>query len=252
MLLQAMIIAFSMYSKIPMPKTEWNQKNMRYAICFFPVVGLVIGSIVYLIGKLGYLWQWNTVLFSSIMTVLPVILTGGIHVDGMLDTIDALSSYGDREKKLEILKDPHTGAFAIIGCVVYFMLCFGVWSEMPKEALSIIAISYAMSRTLSGFSIVTFPLAKETGLAATFQERAQKKHVKQVMILFFIIECIGMLWFQPILGLICIITAMICFGYYYHLCNKDFGGVTGDLAGYFLQICELAMLTAVMIGSNLK
>ena len=66
--------------------------------------------------------------------VLPVLLNGGIHMDGFLDVTDAKSSYGDREKKLEILKDPHTGAFAIIGGCVYFLIYYGAFGELPVES----------------------------------------------------------------------------------------------------------------------
>ena len=61
------------------------------------------------------------------MTALPVLVSGGIHTDGFIDTVDALSSYGDKEKKLEILKDPHTGAFAIIGAIMYYLLFFWIY-----------------------------------------------------------------------------------------------------------------------------
>ncbi|HEX3021692.1 MAG TPA: adenosylcobinamide-GDP ribazoletransferase, partial [Lachnospiraceae bacterium] len=169
-MIQSFIIAFSMYSKIPMPRVEWNEKNMKYSMCFFPLVGLVLGAICYAVATLLYRGELTSLSIASIMTVLPIAVTGGIHVDGLLDTIDALHSYGDREKKLAILKDPHTGAFAIIGACCYFILNLGVWSEMPKETLPVIAISYVLTRALSGFSIVTFPLAKSSGLAATFQD----------------------------------------------------------------------------------
>ena len=63
----------------------------------------------------------------------------GIHLDGYADTIDAISSYGDREKKLQILKDPHTGAFAVIGLCVYFTAVLALWSEAESYMLPIAA-----------------------------------------------------------------------------------------------------------------
>lgn len=58
---------------------------------------------------------------------VPLLVTGGIHMDGFLDTMDAVHSYGDRSRKLEILKDPHLGAFAVISFGVYMMLYLGVF-----------------------------------------------------------------------------------------------------------------------------
>ena len=95
-------IAFAMYSKIPMPRADWEKENMRYMMCFFPFVGIVIGALMvgwsFLSGKLGV----GDSLRSVIYVLIPVLVTGGIHLDGLLDTADALSSWQPKEKKLEI------------------------------------------------------------------------------------------------------------------------------------------------------
>ena len=89
---------------------------MRYAMCFFPVIGAVIGGLLSLwICLTGD--STGSLFRASVAVLIPLIVTGGIHLDGLLDTADALSSYKTMEEKLEILKDSHTGAFAIIvGC----------------------------------------------------------------------------------------------------------------------------------------
>ena len=105
--LNALAIAISMYSKIPAPTVDWNDKNMKYAMCFFPVVGVVTGLLQFGAGYVLLTYtSCGKLLFAAVMTLIPVLVTGGIHLDGYADTIDALSSWGDREKKLEILKDP--------------------------------------------------------------------------------------------------------------------------------------------------
>ena len=113
-IIKSFFIAFSMYSKIPMPQFEWKDEDIRYALCFFPWVGTVI-------GVLWYLWKWicarfgvGTLCYTVVGTAIPILITGGFHVDGFLDTCDALHSYQPRERKLEILKDSHIGAFAVI------------------------------------------------------------------------------------------------------------------------------------------
>jgi len=113
-IIKSFFIAFSMYSKIPMPQFQWKDEDMRYALCFFPWVGAVIGA-------LWYLWKWfcdrfavGTLCYAVVGTAIPLLVTGGFHVDGFLDTCDALHSYQPRDRKLEILKDSHIGAFAVI------------------------------------------------------------------------------------------------------------------------------------------
>lgn len=251
MLIQSMIIAFSMYSKIPMPRVEWNKRNMKYALCFFPFIGVIIGLVMS--GGLWFLreYQFGAFFTACIATVIPVLITGGIHLDGYLDTIDALNSYGDREKRLEILKDPNSGAFAIIFGLVYFVLSIGIWSEVSFKVMPFIAVTYVMSRTLSGFSVAAFPLAKNTGLAATFQDGAHRNHVKRIMAVYFVIEMFLLLWMDVRIGSVVVVVSFVIFAYYYRVCKKIFGGITGDLAGFFLQIYELAIVAALMVTGKI-
>ena len=104
--LQTVAVAFAMFSAVPVPQFNWTEKNMRYAMCAFPLIGVVIGLLWFLCGVLPLPGAARAAGFC----LIPVWVTGGIHLDGYADTCDALSSYGDREKKLEILKDPHCGA----------------------------------------------------------------------------------------------------------------------------------------------
>lgn len=246
-MIQSMVVAFSMYSKIPMPKITWTKKNMKYSLCFFPMVGVAIGLVL-----MAVLWAcrqagFGVIFTASAATVVPVFVTGGIHLDGYLDTIDALRSYGDREKKLEILKDPNSGAFAIIYGLVYFLANFAVWTEIHQKVLPFVYISFVMSRTLSALSIVSFPLAKNTGLAATFQDGAHRKRVKIVMVCYYLIEAGVSLFLHPLYGSVLIALSLVSFCIHYSLCKKTFGGITGDLAGFFLQICELLVLFGLML-----
>ena len=123
-------IAFSMYSKIPMPKSQWTKENMRYIMCFFPLIGAVIGGLTWLWGTWGMELVQSRLLYVILLALIPVFVTGGIHLDGLLDTADALNSYQPRERKLEILKDSNAGAFAGITALAYFLLYLGVYSEM--------------------------------------------------------------------------------------------------------------------------
>ncbi|MBC8569299.1 adenosylcobinamide-GDP ribazoletransferase [Zongyangia hominis] len=249
---QSFVVAFSMYSALPMPRVEWNKENMRYALCFFPLIGVVTGL---LMEGWGLLCGWaglGRVLFAAVACVLPVAVSGGIHLDGFCDTCDALGSHQSREKKLEILKDPHTGAFALIGCVLYFLLSFGLWSELKPDvrALGVVGLGFVLSRVLSGLSVVTFPCVS-TGLLAAFSTAAQKKRVAAVEILLGLLCAAGMVCLRPAVGSLAVLAAGVTFAYYFRMSRRQFGGITGDLAGYFLQLCEIAMLLAVAAGQKI-
>lgn len=244
-------IAFAMYSRLPVPHAEWTEKNMRYAVCWFPVIGLILGIFQYLAYCLCE-WIGAGVIFrSALMTGLPVFLTGGIHVDGFLDTADARSSYGDREKKLKILKDPHTGAFAVIACVVYFILMFGAMSELTKAGVLFLTAIYILERALSGLSVVTFPLANPDGSLAVFANGSHKTPVRAVMLALLVLCIAGMIVVRPVTGLVTGGTAILVFFYYRRMACLEFGGINGDMAGYFLQLAELWMLAALVVTEKI-
>lgn len=245
--LQSLIIAMSMYSKIPMPRTTWEKENMKYVMCFFPLVGCVIGVCIYAIGKFLFSDACGSLLRGAVGTLLPILISGGIHMDGFMDTMDALSSYGTRERKLEILKDSHAGAFAILGACCYMVCSVAIWSEVEVQMLNSIACVYVISRALSAFSVVTFPAARADGLAQGFQESAKRNRVCISSTCYLLIMGV-FLWMQGWKMLLGVgISVGITFFYYKKICDKQFGGVTGDLAGYFLVLSELAMITGIVI-----
>ncbi len=143
-LLNAMVISFAMYSKIPMPRVEWSKENMKYSMCFFPAVGMVIGALVTAWGLVGARAVMSPAFYTAVMILIPVFVTGGLHLDGLLDTADAMSSYQSRERRLEILKDSNSGAFAVITCVCYFILDYGVWTEVKGEALLVLSLGFVL------------------------------------------------------------------------------------------------------------
>lgn len=248
-LIKSCLIAFSMYSRIPMPRTEWQEEDMRYVMCFFPLIGLAIGLVlcgwVWLAGRL----QIGAALFSGVATALPVLITGGIHLDGFCDTLDALSSRQPQERKLEILKDSNSGAFAVIGCGLYFLLTFCFWMEWyPQGRYTwMLALGFVLSRTLSGLSVVRFPCAKNSGLLAMFSHAAAKKRTAWVLVGYFLLCGGAMLLFGTFVGAVALLLALGVFGYYHHVSCKEFGGTTGDVAGWFLQLCELALLAGMVL-----
>lgn len=241
-------IAFSMYSKIPMPKSEWTKENMRYVMCFFPLIGVIIGGISWMWGYWGMKLVNSRTFYAVILLLIPVMVTGGIHLDGLLDTSDALHSYQPRERKLEILKDSHAGAFAILTAVVYFLAYLGVYHELTPGGLPVACVGFVLSRALAGFSIAAFPMAKNTGLAAAFSDGAQKTCVKVVCVVYAAVCIFLMLWYSPVIGGCAVLGAALEYLYYYKMSMKEFGGITGDLAGFHTQMCELAIAFFCVVG----
>ena len=250
-MINSFLLAFAMYSKIPMPRADWSREKMKYVMVFFPLIGAVIGLFLWGFGLLCKTLEAPDLFRAAGFTLIPLLITGGIHMDGFLDTTDALSSYQTREKKLEILKDSHTGAFAIIFCGIYLVADLGIWSAIPETLLPVMALSFVFSRSLSGLSVVTFKNARKDGLLATFSSSAERIVTRVLLVLYLILSAAGMIVLNWKAGLFAVLAGLLVFVYYRYRSYKEFGGITGDLAGWFLQICELCMALAVALAGML-
>ena len=251
---QSFLIAFSTYSAIPMPHADWKLENMRYSLCFFPLIGLIIGGLLWGWTFLCTILQIGSGLFAAAAAAIPVLVSGGIHLDGFCDTADALASHQSREKKIEILKDSHAGAFAIIFCVLYFLLQFGFWTEWTptKESLCILAGGFVLSRSLSAFAATVFPRAKKQGLLAAFSNAAATRGVVAAAAVYFGVCAFFSLWANPVMGGAVTVISLAALAGYYGFSQRQFGGVTGDLAGFFLQVCELLILGTVVLVQKIQ
>ena len=98
MIWKSILIAFSMFSAIPVPQTDWEEKSMRYSLCAFPLVGVVIGLLSFGWGKLCMTLALPDLLRGAGYCLIPVLSTGGIHLDGYADTWDALSSHAGSKR----------------------------------------------------------------------------------------------------------------------------------------------------------
>ena len=241
------MVAFGMYSRIPVIHMEWNEYNMRYCMCFFPLIGAVSGLLSVLVYQLCALRALGSGVKAAMLVIVPVAVTGGIHLDGLLDTADALSSHRSMEQRLEIMKDSHAGAFAIIIGCCYFILQFGFYTEISLHTLILTGIGFVLSRAYSGLAMVIFPKAKYSGLLRAFADAAVGRKVAVTMVLYIAAATAALIVLDPVRGSFAALMALVVFGWYYAFSRNKFGGITGDTEGFFLQICELVMLMGVVI-----
>lgn len=247
--LRSLVIAFSMFSLLPVPTLKWRDDNMRYVLAALPLVGVVIGLLIR-----AWLWAaaalgFGAVLTAAGLTLLPVAVTGGIHLDGFCDTVDALASHAPPKRRREILKDPHTGAFAVIGVVSYLIFYFSLSAELKITAATplLLGLMFVLSRTLSGLSVLLFSANAGEGLLYTFKSSADKKTSFIILSVFFLLSVTGLLCISIAAGMMMVAAALLCFLYLFVMSRRQFGGMSGDLAGFFLQISELFMLVPIII-----
>lgn len=249
-------VAFGMFSRVPVRQLEWKEENRKYSMLAFPLVGLVLGLCWVIVAAIGTRFDLPDLLTGGLLTALPILVVGGIHLDGYADAVDALSSHGDKAKKLEIMKDPHVGSFAVMHLAVYFILWFAASTVLAGEHFEvwlIVGLSFVLSRALSGLAVATFPMAKESGLAKSFADDADKKRVRNGLLVLLVVLAIAFMgidivWRQFPAGFFACMAAVAVFFWYRFIAQKHFDGINGDLAGWFLCKCELWTLVAVAVA----
>ncbi len=247
-MLRSLISAFLMYSRIPMPQVEWKEENRRYSLGFFPLVGAVCGGLLILLRAVCDMLNAGQLIFAAAAVFLPVLVTGGIHLDGFCDVTDALSSFAGKEKRLEILSDPHIGSFAVMRLCLYLILQTALFTCISgvKETAAV-ACGYVISRALSGLSAVCFKAAKKEGTLHSFVQPSHQNITIAMETAFIAGAGAAAVVMFPIRGMVCLAVCAAVLFYCRRTAYKNFGGYTGDVCGWSQQLCEIWYLTAFVL-----
>ena len=251
--MSGVLVAFSLYSAIPVPQVQWEKKTMRWALCFLPLIGGLVGLLEWGWLRLSGLLGLTELLYSVIAALIPIAVTGGIHLDGLTDTCDALCSHADQAKKLDIMKDPHVGAFGVMWQTSCLLLTAALFSQVyvnPSQ-LPVLCLGYVAARALGGRAIVALPCAKNSGLAYIFADQSDKTVVRRVLFLIWGGCCIAMILLRPIMGTAFTVLSLFWVMLHRRICMRVFGGMTGDLAGFLITTTELLALAITAVGGAL-
>ncbi len=243
----SIIIAFAFFTIIPMPGLDWTGRRMSYVPLMMPLVGLVNGSLAFGLYMLLYSLDTTPFFKAVVMCLYFIAYTGGLHTDGLMDTADAYFSRREKEKKLEIMKDSHVGAFGAITLVFVLLLKIAIFYELfsnGRSAGALILFVPVISRLFQSLMLFHFPSAKPDGLTKIFGELKVKNTVFIYIILIAV--CIGLFTLSGIRALIIPLAAFTYFVIFYFSSKRQFGGITGDLLGAFLEVSELLMLFTIL------
>jgi len=221
---------------------DWSEGDSGRAAVWYPLVGLVIGALTWLT------WQGATLVFpawvAGIVTLIVwVMLTGGLHLDGLADCCDGLFVSAAPERRLEIMKDPHVGAFGVIGLIMtLFLKAAGLASLTPISSFSIL-----LAASLARWCILPLglmPLARPSGMAADFVSGFQRSFILWGAIIP--LTLVILLGLRGILSLVAGVgaTALIIW-----LAKSRIGGVTGDVFGMIVEIVETVVLLVFLAGA---
>lgn len=234
---RSFIMCQSMFMSIPIPCRVWNEDARRDMLLFLPLIGLEIGLLWAGIGWVCRHFELSSRIEGLILCAFPLLITGGIHMDGFMDVTDAVFSWRSPEKRREILKDPHTGSFAVIGCVLVLLSNYVFLSEGGYDIRALIFIP-VISRTLSALSVLNFPPMPGSQYAPAFKRSAWRS-----VLLVFVFAAAAVLSFtiSGRYGFLCA-AQVLGYGAALGVGIGRLGGMNGDISGFALTISETAAL----------
>ncbi|MEN8076688.1 adenosylcobinamide-GDP ribazoletransferase [Clostridioides difficile] len=237
------LMAISMFTVIPLPRYEWDDEGGKNIMKFYPAIGLIVGLIWYLVLRILSLLGASTMVTAAITLIIPFLITGMLHLDGYMDVCDALLSRRNKEEKLRILKDPHTGAFAVISVVMLFIVNFSAMYTLVSNSISnnnsvlgLILIPI-ISRSLMGYLLLAKESMKGSSLGAFFKKGTGKVD-KAILMICLIITSMVSVFILGIHGILMSIAMILVSTFFVNNAAKEFDGMSGDSAGYGLVIAE--------------
>lgn len=240
-------VAFGLMTTLPIRlPDDWSVGDSGRAAVWYPLVGFVIGALAWLSWKVTMLF-FPSLVAGVITLVVWVALTGGLHLDGLADCCDGLLASASAERRLEIMKDPHMGAFGAIGLILVLFLKAATLASLPSLT-SIASFSIPLAASLARWCVLLarlFPLARPSGsgMGADFATGFRRSFIFWGAIIPFVIAIL--------LGTRGILSALVGVGaaaLILWFAKSRIGGVTGDVFGLVVELVETVVLIVCVIG----
>lgn len=239
--MKSFLFALYQLTRLPLPAVPFDEISCGRSTAFFPVVGLFLGTILAALGWAAG-WFFPVQVQAALLVFGMVILTGGIHLDGFMDSIDGLFSGRPRERKLEIMRDSRVGAFGVIGVVCLLLLKYNLLLGLTDQTLMrVLPVVPALSRWGMSFAIIAFPYARQEGLGKIYASYTGVKELVGATIIAAAIAGVALgpqgIWLMALGGVVtCLVGRKI---------TRELGGLTGDTYGFINELLEVILLLAV-------
>lgn len=205
---------------------------------YFPLVGLLLGGVVAgLAGVLRLLLP--PLVVAAVLVVALAVLTGGLHLDGLMDSCDGLFGGATPARRLDIMRDSRVGSFGVLagGCALLFK--FALFASMPDAWLYRgVVIALPLSRWAMLMGLRLFPSARAAGLGAAFRKSVTAWHLAQAGVLALGSAVVADL----LLGMILWVAAALLSLALSAWMTRRLGGLTGDTCGALAEVCEVVLL----------
>jgi len=213
-----------------------NGRKAGWSFAWYPLVGLLIGGLLTLVAQMS---PFDSGLTSAMILLVWVVITGGLHLDGFSDSCDGLLATVEPERRLEIMKDPRTGSWAVVGLILLLLV---KWLAIGNITLALLIIPPVLGRWAMVMAVYSFPYARKSGLGGFFRDGLGTSQILVATLTAFIV-CVH---YDTALLMITVFCFVWLFGKW--ASQRLGGGITGDVYG---AICELTeVLCLLVIGAS--
>ena len=235
-------LALSFLTTLPARQVPYRPDGLGKAALFFPFIGFILGGALALLAWAGD-ERLPALVLAVILVALWAILTGGLHLDGFADCCDGLLAPAKAQRRITIMHDSRSGAFAVIGLVLILMLKVVLVAELLDQedwlpGLLLVPVVARWLLLLAGRQ----PLAREEGLAAGFQAGLTTER----MLLAIILPLLLLAW-SGLKAWLALVLALLATGLWLRLARKRIGGVSGDVLGAVVESAEVALLLGLLL-----
>lgn len=245
--MKPLFLMIQFMTRIPVPfEIPCEAEDFAKGPPWFPLVGWIIGGILagtaLLLNPLGEPWMT-----AVLLVALEVLITGGLHLDGLADSFDGLYSNRDRERILEIMKDSRIGSNGVLSLIGLLGMKTVVLAALPVEVLPIaVLVMPAVARTNMTLASHLFKPARPQGMGNLFIGQVKSMGLVFALMLLFIplgflnMGFHGAMWGTFLIGFLFLRQA-----------DKILGGITGDILGALCEISGLVFLLLFWLQGKL-
>ncbi|KEO81796.1 adenosylcobinamide-GDP ribazoletransferase [Tumebacillus flagellatus] len=238
--------ALGFLTRLPVPR-NLNPDAWSKSPPWYPVVGVLLGALLALVG---YALEFLTppAVTAILLLTLWVFLTGGLHLDGLMDTADGFGSYRSKERILEIMKDSRVGGMGVLAAILLLgTKAAALFSLQGSSQIIALAAAPVLGRMAMTAALYGFPYAREEGLAQSLRKDARVEG--WVVFFFFLLVC---LFVGRVLGIFTLVLSAVACTLLIRSSLRKIGGLTGDVYGALCEVTEAVVLLSVVVARNLQ
>lgn len=233
------LLALQFLSRVPVPwqRIPHNDELIGRSLLYYPVVGLVLGLLLWCVAR--WLDGSPVAIQAALVLVVWVSFSGGLHLDGLADTVDAWAGgQGDRERTLALMKDPRSGPFAIVVLILLLLCKYAALMAVLESGLYwLLLLPPWLGRSALPLLFLTTPYVRPGGLGQVLADHLPRRSIGFLMALTGL-ALIGLGWKGSELLLLCSLFFILWRGFL----MARLGGFTGDTAGALLELTEVLVI----------